>query len=191
MVTHTQAVFIQQSRVQSELVEGRLKFFSGIIQCPPAAVCQPHTHMQPLQHTSQEGMNGSVSEGRHGLPPCSSLFILQHGLAAGSSRAPPQPHRGLQAVRRASSSAPDAPVPAAARGPPHGATSPVSHRRSGMFCSHFGSPRSRQGDGGVEQRAIQRSLSSCRTTPAIRRNLSFFRCFSAIRARALSSGSCV
>lgn len=34
-----------------------------------------------------------------------------------------------------------------------------------------------------------RSLSSCRTMPAIRRNLSFLRCFRAIRALAVSSGS--
>lgn len=36
-----------------------------------------------------------------------------------------------------------------------------------------------------------RILRNSRTIPAIWRNLSFFRCFRAIRARAVSSGSCV
>lgn len=58
-----------------------------------------------------------------------------------------------------------------------------------MFCSHGSRNRETGGERLVKQ--SQRTLSSCRTMPTICRNLSFFRCFRAISARAVSSGSWV
>lgn len=64
--------------------------------------------------------------------------------------------------------------------------------RSHRECFHARLTQwSRQTDRKTGRAPGQRILSSCRSIPAICRNLSFLRCFSAIRARAVSSGSWV
>lgn len=58
--------------------------------------------------------------------------------------------------------------------------------------AHPGAGRKRDSGGeSASLRPGQRSFRNCRTMPAICRNLSFFRCLRAIRARDVSSGSWV
>ena len=97
---------------------------------------------------------------------------------------------GLQDLRPAA--APRCSAPPGAHRSPFFSQATARLTRSHRECFHARLTQwSRQTDRKAGRAPGQRILSSCRSIPAICRNLSFLRCFSAIRARAVSSGSWV
>lgn len=114
---------------------------------------------------------------------------LFHSGTWGSPRPPPSVRRQLLPFRR-----PAGCTFSSALGAPFQATGKAYLRRKPSHIGSvftFGSRRANTNDERTLRSHGQRILSSCRTIPAIWRNLSFFRCFRAIRARAVSSGSWV
>lgn len=129
---------------------------------------------------------------------CSCFFVFPSSDSSCSPRMLSAP--GRTSVRDAAAAAAPgrAAPPGARRSPPPHLALRFSRRQRGRSPVHIGSVFTLGSRNGADRQTErldalpgQRILSSCRSIPAICRNLSFLRCFSAIRARAVSSGSWV